>query len=346
VTLADLLGQPVVLDDEHAEDAVPAVRDALMAPRRLSRVLFADGPPVAALPFDRAAAFTEDSWDEYQAGRLGGVIATLPALIRTAQAAEEEGGGTSAGVRWALSARVHHLAATALTKVGEADLAWTAAERSMQAADLADDPLVLASAARSGTHALLAVGRYDDAPELGEAAARWLAARRLHADPAALSLRGMLHLRMAVAAARRQDRALAMDLLARADEAAGLLGRDANYWKTGFGPTNVLLHRLSTSLDLGDVAFVADKGIRVDGHPLPAERRASHRIDVARALSYLARDDEAITLLLAAERDAPQLVRHDPAVREVVRAVHRRTPVTSGRSSAILALAERCRAVT
>jgi hypothetical protein len=248
-------------------------------------------------------------------------------------------------VRWALSARVHHLAATTLTKVGEADLAWIAAERSMQAADRADNPLVLASAARSGTHALLAVGRYDDALQLGAAATRWLATRQLHDDPAALSLRGMLHLRTAVAAARRQDRDATMELLARADEAASLLGRDANYWKTGFGPTNVLLHRISTSLDLGDVSFVAEVGVRIDGHPLPAERRASHRIDVARALSYLARDDEAITLLLAAERDAPQPVRHNPAVRAVVRAVHRRTPVTSGRSSEILALAERCRAV-
>jgi hypothetical protein len=232
-----------------------------------------------------------------------------------------------------------------LAKIGEADLAWIAAERSMQAADRADDPLVLASAARAGTHALLAVGRYDDALQLGDAAARWMSSRRLHDDPAALSLRGMLDLRMAVAAARRQDRGITRDLLARAETSAAVLGRDANYWKTGFGPTNVLLHRLSTSLDLGDVSFVADAGVRIDGRPLPAERRASHRIDVARALSYLARDDEAIALLLAAERDAPQLVRHSPAVREVVRAVHRRTPVTNGMSSEVLALAERCRAV-
>jgi hypothetical protein len=155
----------------------------------------------------------------------------------------------------------------------------------------------------------------------------------------------MLDLRMAVAAARRQDRGVTVDLLGRAEAAAALLGRDANYWKTGFGPTNVLPHRLSTSLNLRDVSLVADTGVRIEGHPLPAERRASHRIDVARALSYLARDDEAITLLLTAERDAPQLVRHIPAVREVVRAVHRRTPVTSGRSSEVLAPAERCRAV-
>ena len=119
-----------------------------------------------------------------------------------------------------VSARVHHLAATTLSKIGEADLAWIAAERAMQAADDADDPLVLASAARSGTHALLAVGRFEDALELGEVAARWLWPRMEAGDPAALSLYGMLYLRTAVAAARHQHRSTAQGLLTHASRAA------------------------------------------------------------------------------------------------------------------------------
>ena len=70
----------------------------------------------------------------------------------------------------------------------------------MRAADESDDPLVLASAARAGTHALLANGRYDDALELGNTAATWLSAQVTDSDPAALSLLGMIHLRAAVAA--------------------------------------------------------------------------------------------------------------------------------------------------
>jgi hypothetical protein len=46
------------------------------------------------------------------------------------------------------------------------------AERAMKAADEADDPLVLTSAARAATHALLAVGRYEDALNLGATAAK------------------------------------------------------------------------------------------------------------------------------------------------------------------------------
>lgn len=90
-----------------------------------------------------------------------------------------------------MSARTHHLAATTLSKIGESDLAWIAAERAMHAADQADDPLVLASAARAGTHALLAVGRFEDALNLGNTAADWLGPQVANSDPNALSLYGM-----------------------------------------------------------------------------------------------------------------------------------------------------------
>ena len=45
VELSDLLGQPVLVEDDNADDDVPAIRDALMAPRRLSRPCFAGSTP-------------------------------------------------------------------------------------------------------------------------------------------------------------------------------------------------------------------------------------------------------------------------------------------------------------
>ena len=105
----------------------------------------------------------------------------LPNLIKSAQALEE----TSRPIdrTWSVSARIHHLAATTLAKIGEADLAWIAAERAMSAAEQSADPLALASAARAGTHALLAVGRYDDAMNLGQTAAEWLRQQISQDDP-------------------------------------------------------------------------------------------------------------------------------------------------------------------
>jgi transcriptional regulator with XRE-family HTH domain len=347
VEISDLVGQPVLVEDVELNDDIPAVRDALMAPRRLSRILYAntrDGEspdPVAA------ARFTEGVCSEYQGGRLGGVIAGLPGLIRTAQRLEDAAGPAEKGrAAWAVSARVHHLAATTLAKVGEVDLAWIAAERAMHAADEADDPLVLASAARSGTHALLMTGRYADALDLGTTATEWLRGRLSAKDPAALSLIGMLNLRTAVAAARQHDRQTANELLGRAAYAASVLGRDANYWQTGFGPTNVELHRLSAALDLGDVPYVVAHGPKVRADHLPAERGVTHLIDLARAHSLVADDGAALDALMTAEQTAPSLVRHSPIVRETVKDLHRRAPASGGaRSSVLFGLAERCRAV-
>lgn len=156
----------------------------------------------------------------------------------------------------------------------------------------------------------------------------------------------MLDLRMAIAAARRQDRATSTRMLARAEIAANQLGNDANYWQTAFGPTNVSLHRISAALDLGDSMFVAEHGPRVDPTSLPVERQVCHHINVARAFGDLARDDEAIGMLLSAERQAPQFVRQNPAVRKTVRAIYRRSPVTmGGRQSDVAKFAERCRAI-
>jgi transcriptional regulator with XRE-family HTH domain len=348
VTLGDLVGEPVLAEDDERNDNVPAVRDVLMTPRRLSRILYRDNRQDAATPaIPWAQQHVESAWREYQRGRVGRVIAALPELITMAQQLEDSPGeGDHRRQSWAISARTHHLAATTLSKVGEADLGWIAAERAMHAADQSDDPLVLASAARAATHALPANGRYDDALDLGVTAASWLQEKVAEGDPAALSLFGMLHLRTAVAAARDQDRQTAADLMRRAAEAARQLGGDANYWQTSFGPTNVEMHRLSTALDLGDVSYVVEHA-DVNASHMPVERRVVHLIDMARALTYRGQhDDDALENLLAAEREAPTLVRQNTTAREAIKTLLRRAPVTGGRrSSHLLGLAERCRAV-
>jgi len=320
------------------------VRDALMTPRRLSRLLYA-ATVAPDVNVHHVAVFAEHSWSDFQRGRVGKVVAVLPGLIGSAQALEDQpnSGGTEG---WGISARIHHLAATTLAKIGEGDLAWLAAERAMYAADQSDDPLVLASATRAGTHALLSAGRYDDAMQLGSTAAQFLLGEMDVNDPAAQSLLGMLYLRASCAAARHDDRASVTELLGRADEAAARVGFDANFWQTSFGPTNVAMHRLADALELGDVAYVVEHAADVAVENMPTERAVSHSIDVARAQTMLAHDEEALQTLLSAEAEAPQLVRHSASARETVKTLRRRSPITSrSKSSPLLGLAERCRAV-
>ncbi|WP_329053921.1 helix-turn-helix domain-containing protein [Streptomyces violaceus] len=347
VPLGDLLGKPVLMEDERQQDDVPAVRDALMSPRRLSRLLFGSEAESQLPSPSSVAPRVEEAWDDYQAGRLGKVIAALPGLLHTAHGLEDRAVRSAAERTnsWAVSARVHHLAATTLAKVGESDISWLAAERAMRAADESEDPLVLASAARSGTHALLANGRYDDALELAMTASRWLSARIKESDPAALSLRGMIYLRAAIAAARHQDRSTVKDLLDRAEVLADRLGSDENYWHTCFGPTNVMLHRLSAELDLDNVSYLVEHG-EIDVDHIAAERSVSHRIDHARALSLTGRVDDAFTQLRTAESTSPQLVRNNPRVRDTLRDLIKQAPVTGGApSSELFVMAQRCRAV-
>jgi len=346
VTVGDLLGQPVLMEDEDDPRGhdIPAVRDALMTPRRLSRLLYA-GTFSPEVNVQHMAVFAEQGWSDFQRGRVGKVVAVLPGLIGSAQALEDQAGG-SGTQGWSVSARIHHLAATTLAKIGEGDLAWLAAERAMFAADQSDDPLVLASATRAGTHALLSAGRYDEAMQLGATAAQFLLDEMDADDPAAQSLLGMLYLRASCAAARHDDRASVTELLDRANEAAERVGFDANFWQTSFGPTNVVMHRLADALELGDVGYVVEHAPQVAVENMPTERAVSHRIDLARAQTMLAHDEDALQTLLSAEAEAPQLVRHSASARETVKTLRRRSPITSrSKSSMLFGLAERCRAV-
>src|SRR4051812_6200311 len=78
VSLGDLLGEPVLLEDEQKNDDVPAVRDALMTPHRLSKTLF--GPSVSPEYVDpkAVAQWAEAAWMDYQGGQIGRVVAVLP----------------------------------------------------------------------------------------------------------------------------------------------------------------------------------------------------------------------------------------------------------------------------
>ena len=60
-------------------------------------------------------------------------MTALPGLIKTRQGIEATSADDTSYRRAyaAVSARVHHLAATTLSKIGESDLAWIVAERAV-----------------------------------------------------------------------------------------------------------------------------------------------------------------------------------------------------------------------
>jgi transcriptional regulator with XRE-family HTH domain len=316
VKVGDLIGEPSLLDRsaDSGRSTVPALRAALMDYRQITPLL-GRAPTVPPPELDALARDIGQVWDAYQDSRYGYVTSRL---LAEAQSADRAYTGEGRERAKSLLAMTHQAAAMILTKLGEADLAWIAADRGLVAAQDSGNPVVVGSLFRSVTHSLLSNGRYTEAVQLTRDAAAYLQPGLTNATPEYLSIYGTLFLAGSMAAARNEDRATTRTFLAEADDSARRLGADANHLWTAFGPTNVTIHRVSTAVELGDLQVAVDLGPRVDVSALPVERRIRHRIEVARAYSAWNRRDEALTILLDAERDAPEQIRHHFISRQLV----------------------------
>ncbi|MGC5018291.1 helix-turn-helix domain-containing protein [Micromonospora sp. DT47] len=269
------------------------------------------------------------AWLTYQYGRYGMLTRALPKLLRDAQAADAGYGGDQAKEAAHLLGQVYQIASSVLRKLGECDLAWLAADRSMAVAQRADDQLLAGIATTRVCNALVAMGRARPALELNVTIANRLAPGGGNdADPDRLSVYGMLLLQGAMAAARIGDSATVDDLLNGADEAATLLGSDQNRYWTSFGPTNLELHRAAAAVELGDGGRAVEIHQRI---PEPAfnallpERRAHHLLDIARGFAQIADVANAGEMLLLGDRLAPSEIRCRPIAHEVMSDVLRRT---------------------
>jgi transcriptional regulator with XRE-family HTH domain len=319
VSLGDLLAEPSLMDwtPDGGHRTVPALRDALMDYRQITP-FGGQHPPVAAPPLADLDRELTDMWSAYQGSRFGYVTARLPGLLGRAQAAAETYDGDDLLRSRRLLGLSYQLAAVQLTKLGEAELAWIAADRGLNAARATGDPVVTGSLYRSVTHALLSAGRYGEAVRLTEHTASYLEPGLRSPSPQFLSVYGTLFLAGSMAAARNNDRSTVCAFLDSADKAATRLGQDANHLWTAFGPTNVAIHRVATAAELGDVQVAIDLGPQIDTSPVPMERRIRHALEVARAYSKRRRIDEAQATLLDAEQMAPEQVRYHFLSRQLV----------------------------
>ncbi|WP_254910150.1 helix-turn-helix domain-containing protein [Micromonospora sp. NBS 11-29] len=269
------------------------------------------------LPVDQMAQKVAHAWMAFQHARYPQVTELLPSLLADA---ERTFAGEPAAGRMPL-VEAYRITASLLVKLGDPDVAWLAVDRAMNAAT-GDRTLVAAAAVQLG-QVLRAHGQTRVAKSVMLAAAYRIAPPVVEFGlPPELSLCGTLLIQAALAAARHGDTRTAADLL---DEAATLAARvddGHDHHRTGFGPTAVDLARSAAAVELGDtVDAVAwhDTAVRRDGWQwLPAEHRAAHLLDVARA--HLHADDaiSAGRALMEAHRVAPAELRHRPAGRDVL----------------------------
>jgi hypothetical protein len=158
-------------------------------------------------------------------------------------------------------------------------------------------------------------------------------------DRESLSVYGSLLLRGATAAAQRNDRATAHELLTDARDAGHRLGADANLRWTAFGPTNVTLHRVHIAVTLGDAGTAIDtaRSINLDQVPV-TERKASLLIDTARAFLQYGKHENAYLALRAARDIAPEEIAgrpRPPAPRDLITSAPSESSARPGTSPAI-----------
>ncbi|HEU0088210.1 MAG TPA: helix-turn-helix transcriptional regulator [Pseudonocardiaceae bacterium] len=149
-------------------------------------------------------------------------------------------------------------------------------------------------------------------------------------DSLPAEMAGLMHLARAHTAAREGRADDARADLAEAEYLAVRIG-EHNGMLQHFGPTNVALWRLGIGIELSDSGRAYEETMRaeLDLSALgSAEREASLRLNLARALVYSRkdRDAEAIRHLDVADRLAPQRIRMDPMARELVLTLVRRAP--------------------
>ncbi|MGV9968953.1 helix-turn-helix domain-containing protein [Streptomyces olivaceus] len=319
VTLGDLLAEPTLMEwtADSGTRTVPTLRSALMNYRQLTPLLgvTTEGEPT---PLDELRNSVAEIWDAYQDSRYGFATRRLPLVLADALITAQAQQGRERERAHELMAMTYQGAAMVLTKVGETDLAWIAADRGLSAAQQSDNTAVTGSLFRSVAHCLLSNGRFEAAVQLIGDAAEYLRPALSEGDPEFLSIYGTLFLAGSMAAARADDRATTRDFLAEADQAARQLGRDANHMWTAFGPTNVAIHRVATAAELGDMQVAMDLGPQIDTSGLPTERRTRHNLEVARALSAHNRTDDALSMILEAEQWASEQVRSHYLARELV----------------------------
>jgi transcriptional regulator with XRE-family HTH domain len=320
VALGDLVGEPTLLDwtPDSGTATVPALRAALMDYRQLTPILNTPAPDAEPPALDELSRELRSVFDAYQGSRFGFAAGRAPLLLADALLAARQYDGDD-GIRAnELLALSYQAAASVLTKLGESDLAWMAAERGLAAAQKTGNYAITGSLFRSVAFALLSTGRLEPAMQLTESGATYLQPHLSDRDGDLLSAYGTLFLAGSMAASRSDDRGKTRGYLAEAEDVARRLGVDGNHLWTAFGPTNVAIHRVNTAMELGDVQIALDLGPTLDTSALPTERRVRHLLDVARAYNSSGRQDAAVATVLNAERMAPDQVRHHYLSRQLV----------------------------
>lgn len=314
IDLPVLIGYELPRDTRNCIDDVQVelIRSALERYDAV-RSQIPDGFTVDIPRLQRQVSYT---WSAFELSDYQVLSRTLPGLLLDAQRSHTaaESGDTSR-----ILTEVYQITASTLRKLGEHELAWLAGDRGLALAEREGDPVIAALTGFRVANALASIGRAKAAFDLNVSHASRLEPA-LRTDEAR-SVYGHVLLQAAMAAAGEGNAIGVRDMIGEAKQVARHVPGQADFYRLSFSPANVGLHHVAALVSLGEggLAVEAAAGIDEAGiRSLRRERRATYLIDIARGYSQWGKRDEALEMLLEAEKLAPREVNCRPVARSTI----------------------------
>lgn len=305
---------PVVASTVAEPPGASRLRLALSAAHSLKAILGKHEPPdVSALRDD-----VERAWALTHEGNYADLAELLEDLVPRAEAAARSAPEAERPELFRLLATVYHTCSAALANMGEPEAAWIAVDRSVVAAERADDPLLMAAGEFRLSIVFLGARHYDQAAQASGSAADAMESLAATGDVEAIALRGALTLQRAVAAGKANQADDAYEFIRAARGMADTVGPGRNDYNTEFGPANVDLYEVAVAVELGDAGVALRAADRVDASGLSSERQTRFHLDVARAHAQRRQVAESVASIRAAQRLSPEIVGAMPAVKQLV----------------------------
>ncbi|MHB8244025.1 MAG: helix-turn-helix domain-containing protein [Acidimicrobiales bacterium] len=327
--LAALLGAPLAefIDAELGPEAGDAIRERPYV-EQVRRAIAGHPVPdswspgaassIATIDMDDLEGRTRRVWELVHASAykaLGPLLAGLISNLEVASRVAVEPERTTILVHLA---DAYQVAAAMLVKVGDHGAGWVAADRAITAGERCNDRgLVLAGQLRMARTLLNSKERGLARHVLAQGI-RMAKDAESSDDPGLISLVGASALLLGILDAREHKSRAAERNLAIAVKLANKLGVDRNEYGTEFGPTNVAMHAVAISVELGNGQQAVDRTRHVPAGTLSPERQARYLIDVARANVLTRSPRHSISALLQAEQVAPEELADLPMVATVI----------------------------
>ncbi|WP_326558619.1 helix-turn-helix domain-containing protein [Micromonospora sp. NBC_01796] len=315
--VTDLTGQPAAPVDHGDAQVSGSVYETLRAVIEADlqyRPAQADALPITALTHELDLIRDLRARCDY-----AGATTRIPSLLRGLHLAAY-GSERAEALRALVIAE--DTASFVVRYAGNPAAACLVADRAQQAAEALDQPVMLGLAAFARSHAATGCGLYERALTIADHAARDLEA---HTNlPDGREMLGQLYMTQAYALyalGRAED---AMEPVALAERIAADTG-DSDALRLMFGPTNINFWRIAMEADGDSPGRAVEIARGTTPHAVDSiSRQFAFYSDTGRALARTGRDAEALRMLLAADRLAPQRMRN-PIMVETVRSLLERS---------------------